>query len=122
MSADPCCVLGCSGEGVRPMSTQTTRMEPMPEITYAPEVKCEIFKAKGLLGTQIIGVPDEHGNKQFLRVGEGLVQTHAGETYLPVGIVEVRVREQRALVELPYEADSGVSRIWIKFDNFRQVE
>jgi hypothetical protein len=122
MNADACCVLGRSGKGSRPTSTRTTRMEPIEEITYLPEVECEIFKENGLLGTQIVGVPDEGGNKQFLRVGKGFVQKHAGRTYLPVGIVEVRVRERRALVELPYEADSGISRLWISFDNFRQAE
>jgi len=87
------------------------------EITYLPEVECEV--QDGLLDTQVIGVPDEKGNKQFFRLGKGAVTELEGKIYVPVGIVQLDYRARRALIELPQEADSGVRRIWVPFVRFR---
>jgi hypothetical protein len=95
----------------------------MPEttanITYLPQVECTV--QNGMLNTAIIGVADEDGNHQYLRVGQGSVATEGGKTYLPIGIVELDRRKRRALVELPVEADSGARRLWVPFDRFRPV-
>jgi hypothetical protein len=92
----------------------------MAEITYLPEVECVVSVADGVLDTEVVGVPDETGNRQFLRVGKGFVTRENGKTYLPVGVVELDYRKRRALVELPYEAASGARRLWVPFTNFRQ--
>jgi hypothetical protein len=94
----------------------------MVEITYLPEVECEVTTESGILDTQVIAVPDESGNRQYLRVGKGVVTRSGGKTYLPIGIVELDRRNRRALVELPLEADSGARRLWVPFDNFRVKE
>ena len=46
----------------------------MVEIIYDPWVLCEIVKGDGLLGTLIIGVPDEKQNKQYLRVSPSEIE------------------------------------------------
>ncbi len=89
------------------------------EVTYLSEVLCEISVRDGILDTQVVGVPDVTGNKQFLRVSRGFVTEEGGRTYLPVGIVDLDRKGRKALVELPGEADSGMRRIWVPFDNFR---
>jgi hypothetical protein len=95
-------------------------MADLIEVVYLPEVECEVTAEHALLGTEIVGVPDESGNRQFLRVGKGFVTRTDGKTYLPVGIVELDRKNHRALVELPAEADSGFRRLWVLFAQFRQ--
>lgn len=93
--------------------------QQMQEVTYLPEVLCEISVAEGILDTQVVGVPDVDGNRQFLRVSKGFVTQEGNKTYLPIGIVELDRRNRVALVELPVEADSGARRLWVPFDHFR---
>jgi hypothetical protein len=90
----------------------------MNTIKYFPEVKCTVTSSD-LYNTQVVGIPDETGNSHFLRVAQGAVKEFQGQHYLPVGIVEVDESRQRALIQLPYEADSGANRLWIPFSNFR---
>jgi hypothetical protein len=89
------------------------------ELTYLPEVECVIDVANGLFDSVVVGVPDEAGNKQFLRVPRDYISESNGKTYLPIGLVEVDPRRKRALVELPSEAASGVRRLWVPFASFR---
>jgi hypothetical protein len=95
-------------------------MPELVEVIYLPEVECELANDQGMLNTIIVGVPDENDNKQYLRVGKDLVARERGKSYLQIGIVELDRLHRRALVELPYEADSGTRRLWVPFDNFRQ--
>ncbi|MDE2095796.1 MAG: hypothetical protein KGL39_00955 [Patescibacteria group bacterium] len=90
----------------------------MMEITYLPEVECNVTVQNGILNTQVVYVPDENGNRQYLRVSEGSLVIKWNKTYLPVGIVQLDYKGKRALVELPQEADSGVRRLWVPFDRF----
>jgi hypothetical protein len=94
-------------------------IDPMAEILYFPEVECQATPSD-LFETMIVGVPDETENHHFLRVARGVVRKEDGRTYLPVGIVEVDRRKKRALIQLPYEADSGANRLWVPFEKFRQ--
>jgi len=94
----------------------------MAEITYHPEVECIVAVPDGLFGTLVIGVPDEKGNKQSLRVPRGSLSQNNGKTYLPIGVVEVDYDRKRVLVELPHEADSGARRLWVPFRSFRPQE
>jgi hypothetical protein len=93
--------------------------ETIAETTYLSQVECTV--QAGMLNTEIVGVADDQGNYQYLRVGKGSVMTEGGKTYLPIGIVELDRRQRRALVELPIEADSGARRLWVPFDRFRPV-
>ena len=91
----------------------------MKEITYLPEIECEI-KAGFLVNELAVAVADERGNRQHLRVNQHLVAHENGKHYLAIGIVELDLRKKRALVELPHEADSGANRLWVPFISFRR--
>jgi hypothetical protein len=91
----------------------------MTEITYLPEVECDVTVTDGIRDTQVVAVPDETGNRQFLRVGKGTVVQAGGKTYLPIWVVQLDNKGRRALVELPQEADSGTRRLWVPFARFR---
>jgi hypothetical protein len=92
------------------------------EITYLPEVECDVAVENGILDTHVVGVPDETNNRQYLRVAKGYVVREGGKTYLPVGIVHLDYRGKRALIELPQEADSGTRRLWVPFSRFRKQD
>ena len=74
------------------------------------------------MNTMVIGVPDEKGNRQYLRVSKGYVNHWGDKNYLPVGVVELDYPRQRVLIELPQEADSGYRRLWVPFTSFRPQE
>ncbi len=94
----------------------------MTEVTYLPEVECTITVRNGILDTQVVAVADAEGNHQFLRVGKGEVVEENDKAYLPVWVVQLDHGGQRALVELPSEADSGTRRMWIPFERFSAAE
>jgi hypothetical protein len=90
----------------------------IPEVTYLPEVQCEV--SEGLTGDDItVSVRDVDGRDQYMHVLPSMVNRENGTTYLPVGIINVDRRNERLLIELPTEADSGINRMWIPFDSFR---
>jgi hypothetical protein len=94
----------------------------MSEVTYLSEVECVVVVPDGILDTQVVKVPDEEGRNHTLRVGKGSLVEQGGKKYLPVGLVQVDRKGRRALVELPEEADSGTSRLWVPFAHFRRQE
>src|SRR5438067_11032249 len=51
----------------------------MTELTYLPEVECEVSVPNGMFGSAVVGVPDERGNKQFLRVPPGYLTERGGK-------------------------------------------
>ena len=90
----------------------------MSEITYLPEIRCEI--SEGLTERDItVSVQDIDGADQYIHVLPSMVNRENGTTYLPVGIINVDRRGRRVLIELPTEADSGANRMRIPFDSFR---
>lgn len=95
----------------------------MPEqatanIVYLPEIECEAT-AGDAAWEMIVTVQDEADNKQNLSVSKGMVTTSGGKNYLTVGVIQIDHGNRRALIELPREADSGVSRFWAPFNAFR---
>jgi hypothetical protein len=94
----------------------------MAEVTYLPEVECEVTSSRALPDTEIVGVKDVSGNTHYLRIGKGTTRRAGGKHYLRVGVVDLDRPGGRALVELPLEADSGVRRVWIPFGRFRQQD
>jgi hypothetical protein len=87
--------------------------------TYLPEIECQSREGDAEWEV-LVAVTDEKGRKQHLSVGKGMVTKSAGKNYLTVGIVQVDYQHQRVLVELPREADSGVTRLWVPFTSFRR--
>jgi hypothetical protein len=92
----------------------------MTEVTYLSAVECQVLVQDGLLNTQVVGVKDGEGTVHVLRVGKGSLQDQGEKLYLPVGLIKVDRSAKQALVELPQEADSGTSRIWLPFTSFRR--
>lgn len=90
----------------------------MAEITYLPEVRCEV--SEGLTDREItVSVQDVEGREQYIHVHPTMVNSRIETPYLPVGVIDIDRRNRRVLIELPIEADSGTSRMWIPVDSFR---
>ncbi len=84
------------------------------------QLVCEI--SPGLRDSErTVVVRDVFGRKQFLRVENGFVASADAHWYLPVGIVGIDETKKLALVELPHEADSGVSRLWVRLADLREL-
>jgi urease accessory protein UreE len=94
----------------------------MVEVTYLPEIECEVTDSRALPDTEIVGVADHTGNRHFLRLGKGSVERVGRKTYLRVGLADLDRQKRKALVELPLEADSGVRRLWVPFASFRVAQ
>jgi uncharacterized protein (DUF342 family) len=94
----------------------------MPEVTCVSEVECEVVVPEGILETRVVKVLDPEGRYHMLRVAKGVLVEQDHRRYLPVGLMHVDFKNKRALVELPQEADSGTSRVWISFARFRRQE
>ena len=93
----------------------------MQEMTYYPEVRCEVQEG-GLMPNGItVTLRDEQGRRQFIQVTRGLINRHGDEDYLAVGFVEIDRRGRRVLVEFPAEADSGANRMWVGFNSLLRV-
>jgi hypothetical protein len=52
-------------------------------------------------------------------VEDGFIATEGGRHYLPIGIVGVDDAKDLALIELPHESDSGISRLWVRRSDLR---
>lgn len=94
----------------------------MTEVTYVSEVECDVVVPDGILGSQVIQVLDDQGQTHMLRIAKSGLNDNGGKKYLPVGLVRVDQKGKRALIELPHEADSGTSRVWVPFVKFRRQE
>jgi hypothetical protein len=87
--------------------------------TYLPEIECQVRDGDADWEV-IVTVQDEKDRKQNLSVSKGMVSKAANKHYLSVGIVQVDYKHQRVLIELPREADSGVTRFWAPITSFRK--
>src|SRR4051812_9398641 len=97
------------------------RMALMTEVTYLPEVRCEVIPG-GILPEGVTArVEAEDGRSQYVQVTRGMINHDEGQDYLPIGIVQIDRSRRRVLIELPTEADSGANRMWIKFDALRKA-
>jgi hypothetical protein len=59
-------------------------------------------------------VEDVFNRKHHLRVEEGYITVEGGKYYLPIGVVGFDDAKRLALIELPHESDSGISRLWVR--------
>lgn len=91
-------------------------------VTYLPEVLCEVVAPGIRPDEENVAVMDMTGNRHFLRVGKGFVNSTEKGDYLPIGVVRVDRENEKVLIELPHEADSGANRLWIPFQRVRQEE
>ncbi|MDZ4778686.1 MAG: hypothetical protein SGJ19_00360 [Planctomycetia bacterium] len=77
-------------------------------------IRCNKIEA-GLRSSEVVArFKDYRGREHFIRVEEDFL-TKEDETYfLPIGVVQVDIPHQAALIELPHEAETGANRIWVK--------
>jgi hypothetical protein len=87
---------------------------------YLPEVRCEVTQGGILPNGVTARVRGADGRRQALQVTRGMVNRHEDSDYLPIGIVQIDRKHRRVLIELPTEADSGVNRMWVEFDDLRR--
>lgn len=92
----------------------------MSRSTYHMEIECKAV-ASDLHDTQVVTI-GEGDDRQSLRVARGFLTEMSGQSYLPVRVVGLDREGARALVQLPYEADSGANRIWVDLSKFRRAE
>lgn len=77
-------------------------------------VACEI--SPGLRASEAtVAVRSFDGDQQFLRLERDFLnfESDSGRYYLTVGLIQKDPSGKFALIELPQEADSGTSRLWV---------
>lgn len=75
-------------------------------------VACEV--SNGLRASEAtVSVREVAGDRQFLRVERDFLSSVDGRQYLSVGLIRYDPTGAFALIELPQEADSGTSRLWV---------
>lgn len=68
----------------------------------------------GLRASEVtVEVRDTDDRPEYLRVHRDFVKVFKDASYLPIGIVYHDRDQDRFLIELPHEADSGANRLWV---------
>jgi hypothetical protein len=82
------------------------------------QILCEV--GPGLRDTEkTASVKDVFNRRLHLRVEDGFNATEGDRHYLPIGIVGIDDAKDLALIELPHESDSGISRLWVRCSDLR---
>jgi hypothetical protein len=82
------------------------------------QVVCEV--SPGLRDSEkTASVKDVFNRRLHLRVEDGFIATEGGRHYLPIGVVGIDAAKGLALIELPHESDSGISRLWVRRSDLR---
>lgn len=77
-------------------------------------IRCKKIEA-GLRPSEVVAsFQDYRGREHFIRVEKDFLFTEDNAFFLPIGLVQVDIAHQAALVELPHEAETGANRIWVK--------
>ena len=84
------------------------------------QVICEV--SSGLRESEkTAAVKDIFNRRHHLRVEDGFIAAEGGRNYLPIGIVGLDDAKGLALIELPHESDSGISRLWVRQSDILRV-
>ena len=82
-------------------------------------VVCEV--REGLRAEEAtVVVRDYRGDPEFLPIDRDFLTYEGNKNYLPIGIIHIDQAKKLALIELPYEADSGAHRMWVKLSHLKQ--
>ena len=79
-------------------------------------VRCQISEGPRP-GFKEVGVTSVEGHNEFLAVEERFLARRNGDILLPVEVVGRDPRHGTTLVQLPFEADSGANRVWVRSDD-----
>ncbi len=75
--------------------------------------------SEGLRASEATVTIEEHdGTSQFFPIDRGVLSDIGGVSYLSVRLIHLNDARGIALVGLPVEADSGVNRIWARYEDF----
>jgi len=75
-------------------------------------IECEVEEGPRP-GFKTIGVASGEGHSEYLTIEERFLVRRNGSYLLPVGLVGRDRRYNTALIQLPFEADSGANRVWV---------
>ena len=90
----------------------------MSEVTYYPEVRCEVAQVSPPLD-RIAEFRDFEGRLHQINVPRNMIVHRGDEFFLPIGIVEIDRRGRKVLIEFPVESGQGTNRAWMDFDDLR---
>ena len=65
-------------------------------------------------GFKTIGVASVEGHSEYLTIEEKFLVKRGEDRLLAVKIIGKDPQQKIVLVQLPYEADSGANRVWVK--------
>ena len=78
-------------------------------------LECEIRKAAGLRGTDVIAVVKDHsGAQEQIQIEASFLVQRGMRYFLPVWGLSQDEDRKTVQVELPQESASGTNRIWIR--------
>jgi hypothetical protein len=78
-------------------------------------LECEILEGPRP-AFKVVGVSSIEGHTEYLTIEERFLVKRNGRYLLPVSLIGKDRRHNTLLVQLPYEADSGANRVWVKGD------
>ncbi len=76
---------------------------------------CEILEGPRP-GFKVVGVSSIEGHTEYLTIEERFLVKRRDRYLLPVAVIGQDRRYNTLLIQLPYEADSGANRVWVKND------
>ncbi|OWK45678.1 hypothetical protein [Fimbriiglobus ruber] len=77
------------------------------------ELRCDKI-SPGLRASEAIAeFADTTGKVHYIRVERDFLSESNGVYFLPIGMVKLEQNSNRALIELPHEAETGANRIWV---------
>jgi hypothetical protein len=76
-------------------------------------VKCEV--SEGVRSDfKTVGVLSVIGHREYISIEERFLVKYDGGYVLPVEIIGQDTRYDNLLLQLPFEADSGANRVWVR--------
>jgi hypothetical protein len=84
-------------------------------------VLCEVKPGLGE-NDVTVAVKDVNGVRTHLNVEKSYLSKRGSRNYLPIGVVRSEKDKGVALIELPFEADSGVHRLWVPLTSLETSE
>src|SRR5689334_14896514 len=83
-------------------------------------ISCEVTEGPRP-GFKAVGVASIEGHTEYLTIEERFLVRRGEDYLLPVDLVGRDRRHGTALVQLPFEADSGANRVWVKGQNLTEA-
>ncbi len=84
-------------------------------------VRCELVEPGQREDYRTVGVKSADGHLEYVSLEERFLEQRGQEWFLPVLLI-IRPGKgvNKALVQLPFEADSGAKRVWVPADSVEE--